>query len=115
MHSPWGMLDALMREVGALRNDARALDTRVLDAQIVAELDQHIARAAQAIEDTIVGPEDEDGLIGACEAIVVARERIDALRRAVKRSSAIVERSALLRKQAARQLYESIKARGYTG
>lgn len=112
MHSPWGMLDALMREVGALRNDARAIDPRLLDARIVADLDQHIANAAQAIEDTIAGPEAEDGIIGACEAIVVARERIEALRRAVKRSGTLVERSLELRKQAARQLYDSIKTRG---
>jgi hypothetical protein len=106
------MLDALMREVGALRNDARALDPGLLDARIVADLDQHIANAAQAIEDTIGGPEDEDGLVGACEAIVIARERIEALGRAVKRSGAIVERSLELRKQAARQLYDAVKARG---
>jgi hypothetical protein len=84
---------------------------RLLDERIVADLDRHIADAAQAIDETISGPEDEDGLIGACEAIVVARERIDALRAAVKRSSAITARSVELRKEAARQLYESIKAR----
>jgi len=41
----------------------------------------------------------------------VAPERIEALRAAVKRSGAIVERSVELRKQAARQLYESLKRR----
>jgi hypothetical protein len=81
----------------------------------VSDLRRTRTDSGQAIDDTIGGPEDEDGVIGACEAIVVARERMAALRRAVERSGAIVERSALLRKQAARQLYESIKARGYTG
>ena len=111
MHSRWGMVDALMRELGALRNDARALDPRLLDERIVADIDRHIADAAQAIDETITGPEEEESLIGVCEAIVVARDRIEALRAAVKRSGAIVERSVALRKQAARQLYETLKAR----
>jgi hypothetical protein len=106
------MVDSLMRELGALRNDARGLDPRLLDDRIVADIDRHIADAAQAIEETISGPEDEDGLIGVCEAIVVARERIEQLRAAVKRSGAIVEHSVELRKQAAKQLYESLKSRG---
>src|SRR4029453_12722077 len=99
MRSRWGMVDSLMRELGALRNDARALDPRLLDERIVADIDRHIADAAQAIDETISRPEDEDDLIGICEAIVVARERIEALRAAVKRSGAIVERSVGLRKQ----------------
>jgi hypothetical protein len=106
------MVDSLMRELGALRNDARGLDPRILDERIVADIDRHIADAAQAIDETITGPEDEDDLIGVCEAIVVARDRIEALRAAVKRSGAIVERSLELRQQAARQLYETLKTRG---
>jgi hypothetical protein len=106
------MLDSLMREVGALRNEARAIDPSTLDGQIAADLDRHIAQAAQAIDETIAGPEDEDSLIGACEAIVVARDRIEALRTTLKRSGQIVERSIALRKQAARQLYESLRTRG---
>jgi hypothetical protein len=105
------MVDSLMRELGALRNDARALDPRLLDERIVADIDRHISNAAQAVDDTISGPEDEDDLLEVCEAIVVARDRIDALREAVKRSSAIVERSLELRKQAARQLNEALKTR----
>jgi hypothetical protein len=112
MHSRWSMVDSLMRELGALRNDARGLDPRILDERIVADIDRHIAEAAQAIDETITGPEDEDDLIGVCEAIVVARDRIEALRAAVKRSGAIVERSLELRQQAARQLYETLKTRG---
>jgi hypothetical protein len=112
MHSPWSLVDSLMRELGALRNEARGLDPRVLDEQIEADIERHLANAAQAIDNTISGPEDEDGILGACEAIVVARERIKALQLAVKRSGAIVERSVELRRHAARQLYDSIKARG---
>ena len=111
MHSRWGLVDSLMRELGALRNDARALDPRTLDERILADIDRHIADAAEAIDETITEPEEEDDLIGVCEAIVVARDRIEALRAAVKRSGAIVERSVTLRRQAARQLYETLKAR----
>jgi len=112
MHSRWELVDSLMRQVGALRNDARGLDPRLLlDERIAADIDRHITDAAQAVDETISGPDDEDGLIGACEAIVVARERIEALRGAVKRSGKIVERSVALRKQAARQLYESLRTR----
>ena len=112
MHSRWGMVDSLMREVGALRNEARGLEPGGMDGRIVAEVDRYIADAAQAIDETISGPEDEDGLLGACEAIVVARDRIESLRATLKKSGAIVERSVALRRQAARQLYESLKARG---
>ena len=111
MHTRWGMVDSLMRELGALRNDARALDPRTLDERILADIDRHIADAAQAIDETITGPEEEESLIGVCEAIVVARDRIEALRAAVRRSGAITERSVALRKQAARQLYETLKRR----
>ena len=106
------MVNGLMREIGALRNEARALDPRVLDERLVADIDRHIADAALAIDETITEPEEEEILIGACEAIVVARDRIEALRAAVKRSGAIVERSLELRQEAARQLYETLKTRG---
>jgi hypothetical protein len=112
MHSPWVMVDSLMRELGSLRNDARALDPHLLDDRIVADVERHIAEAAQAIDETITGPEDEARLMSVCEAIVVARDRIDALRGTLKQSAAIVERSVKLRRQAARQLFDALRTRG---
>src|SRR5258706_13948950 len=103
MHSRWSMVDSLMREIGALRNEARAIDPRTIDEKIVAEVDRVIADAAQAIDETIAEPEDESRLLGACEAIVVARERIDALRATAKRAGEIVGRSIELRRQAGGQ------------
>jgi hypothetical protein len=108
------MVNGLMREIGALRNEARALDPRVLDERLVADIDRHIADAALAIDETITEPEEEEILIGACEAIVVARDRIERLRAAAKRSGAIVESSVELRRQAARQLYHALKTQGET-
>jgi hypothetical protein len=105
------MVESLMSEIGALRNDARGLDPRGLDERTVADVDRYISNAAQAIDETIRATEDDDGIIEACEAIVVARDRIERLRAAEKRTGAIVERSLELRKQAARQLYETLKAR----
>ena len=108
MHSRWGMVDSLMREIGALRNEARAFDPREVDEKIVADVDRVIADAAEAIDETIAEPDEESRLIGACEAIVVARERIEALRAMAQRSSEIVGRSIELRRQAARQLYDAL-------
>ena len=102
------MVDSLMREIGTLRNDARGLDPRAVDEKIVAEVDRVIADAAQAIDETIAEPDDEALLVGACEAIVVARERIEALRATARRASEIVDRSIELRRQAARQLYDRL-------
>jgi hypothetical protein len=74
----------------------------------VADIDRVIADAAQAIDETIAEPEEESRLIGACEAIVVARERIEALRSTAKRAGEIVGWSIELRRQAARQLYDAL-------
>ena len=78
MGSPWRMVDSLMRELGALRNDARSLDSRDLNAEVAAEVERCIGDAAQAIDEAISSPEDEKGLLGVCEAIAVARLRIEA-------------------------------------
>ena len=42
MQSPWGVVDQLMRELGALRNDARALSPSVTDS-ITSEVEWLIA------------------------------------------------------------------------
>jgi hypothetical protein len=108
MQSPWSAVDQLMRELGSLRNDARAL-TPDTSASIEAELDRLIATAAQAVDDTISGPESEPLLLGACAAIVEAREGITALQAAASHSTQIVARSIELRRQSARVLYDSIR------
>jgi len=109
MQSPWGVVDQLMRELGALRNDARALSPSVTDS-ITSEVEWLIAAAAQAVDDTIAGPESEPLLLGACAAIVEARERLAALNATAAHSAKIVRRSVDLRRQSARLLYDSIRA-----
>jgi hypothetical protein len=109
MQSAWGAVDQLMRELGALRNDARALPPSASDS-ITSEVEWLIAAAAQAVDDTIAGPESEPLLLGACAAIVEARERLAALKATAEYSAKIVSRSVELRRQSARLLYNSIRA-----
>ncbi|PYQ42183.1 MAG: hypothetical protein DMF77_13740 [Acidobacteria bacterium] len=112
MSSPWAAVDLLMRELGSLRSDARTLAPATSDS-ITAEVEWLIASAAQAVDDTITGPDSETLLLGACAAIVEARERITAMRATTSRSETLVKRSVELRRQSARLLYDSI--RGGTG
>jgi len=107
MHSPWVAVDQLMRELGSLRNEARAFAPTVSDS-ITAEVDWLIATAAQAVDATIGGPDSEPLLLGACAAIVEAHDRIGALS-ATSRSERIVKRSVELRRELARLLYEAIR------
>jgi hypothetical protein len=109
VQSAWGAVDQLMRELGALRNDARALSPSVGNS-ITSEVEWLIAAAAQAVDDTIAGPESEPLLLGACAAIVEARERIRALTATAAHSSKIVGRSVELLRQSARLLYDTIRA-----
>jgi hypothetical protein len=108
MSSPWAAVDQLMRELGSLRTDARALEPAA-SASLAAEVDWLIASAAQAVDDTIGAPESEPLLLGACAAIVEARERIGTLKAAVSRSERVVARSVELRRKSARLLYDSIR------
>ena len=111
MNSPWGMVDSLMRELGALRNEARRLDSRDMSTAVAAEVERCIGAAAQAIDEAIATPEDEDRLLGVCEAILVARARIEALRSTARRSRDLVAQSQELRRQNARLLYETLLRR----
>lgn len=109
MHSPWGLVDSLMRELGALRNEARSFDSRTLTAEVAAEVDRCIGEAAQALDEAISAPEDEARLLGVCEAIVAARHQIEALRTTRDRARDLVAQSRDLRRQHARLLYESLR------
>jgi hypothetical protein len=109
MHSPWAAVDHLVRELGALRDNARALPHAA--TSVTAEVEWLIATAAQAVDDTITSPEDEPLLLDACGAIVEARERIAARRAGATRSGKIVARSVELRRESARPLFDSIRKR----
>jgi hypothetical protein len=99
-----------MREVGGLRHDARTFGPAATNSG-AAEVDWLIAAAAQAVDGTIVEPESEPLLLGACAAIVEARERFAALQSNAARAGHLVARSIELRRQSARVLYDSIRRR----
>jgi hypothetical protein len=103
MPSPWGAVDRLLRELGSLRNDARALDP-ALGRDVQAEVDRLIGAAAQAVDETMSGPDVESVLVAACEAIVVARDRMASLSATISRSREVVGRSVALRRESARLL-----------
>jgi hypothetical protein len=100
MSSPWAVIDGLMRELGTLRDDARALDP-TFTRPIIAEVARLIEHAAQAVDDTIGDPESEVVLGGARLAIVEARERLQALKITVSQSAEIV--GMRLRRESARR------------
>jgi hypothetical protein len=111
MQSPWAAVDLLVRELGSLRSDARAI-APTPSVSVTAEVDWLIASAAQAVDDTIAGPDSESLLLDACTAIVQARERIARLQAGASRAAKVVSRSVELRRQSARLLFDSIRHQG---
>jgi two-component system, cell cycle response regulator DivK len=94
MHSQWSAVDQLLREVGDLRNDARALPE--LEYAIAVEVDALITAAAASVNETLAAPEEEKRLFTACEAIVAARDVITALQQETARANALAQRGAEL-------------------
>lgn len=76
----WDAVDGLVRELGALRAASFALERERVGAEAIAQAEQTIGAAADAIGATIDDPDDTARLIAACEAIVAAQARIDGLR-----------------------------------
>ena len=73
------MVNRLCRELGSLRDDVRAIDVARLEAAIVEEVELALARAAEALDATIETPDDSELFVGACDALAIARGRIQAL------------------------------------
>jgi hypothetical protein len=100
------MVDRLCRELGRLRDDARAIDPARVEAAVVAEVEAAIAGAAAALDATIDTPEDGRLFIGACDALALARERIHMLQGTARHSRALLDRSVVLRATAARLIHD---------
>jgi hypothetical protein len=79
-------IDGLMCEIRAVRAESLRLDARVIGARLVSEIDGAIARVGAALDVAVATPDDEEGLTTVCEAIVVARERIESVRLARARA-----------------------------
>ena len=103
--SPWGTFDGLLRELGALRHDASALDHAVVGEDVIAELDRLIANAAEALDGTIAEPESDVLIAEAGEAIGEARQRIQSLSGTATRSRELVGHGVEIRDRSGRLLY----------
>jgi hypothetical protein len=100
------MVNRLCRELGSLRDDARAIDPARTEAAVMAEVEAAIARAAEALDATIDTPQDSRLFVGACDALAFLRERIQGLQATARHSRALVERSVRLRAASARLMHE---------
>lgn len=109
MSSPWGTFDGLLRELGALRHDASALDRGTVGETVIAEVDRLIAGAAQALDGTIAEPESDVLVAGAREAILEARERIASLSGKVSPARELVGRGVERRDKSAPLLYGRLR------
>lgn len=105
MPSHWGLVNRLCRELGRLRDDARAIDPVRAEAAVLAEIEVVIARAAAALDATIDTPEDGRLFIGACDALALARARLHALPASARHSRVLVDRSVVRRPTSARLIH----------
>src|SRR5262245_2193736 len=105
----WDAVDGLVRELGALRAACLALERDRANASVMSEADRIIGAAVEALEPTLDAPEDGHRLIAACEAIVTAQARIEALRGTAAEARHIVARSRELRVEA-RRLFQRIRS-----
>jgi hypothetical protein len=104
----WRAVDGLVRALGALRAEGFALEHDHAKPPVLEEAARTIGDAAHAIGATLDAPEDEGRLMGAAEAIVAARARLQALRDTSARPRDLMGPDPALRRQAARQLLEQI-------
>ena len=113
MSDRWGAVDQLIRELGGLRAEATEIlhGGRPLEAAVAAAVEQSIRQAADAVDRTIDGDDDEV-LIQAWEAVLLAQNSLAAVRGTAERSRVIVARSQDLRKRAAELMVDSLRLRG---
>jgi hypothetical protein len=108
MPSRWKAVDGLVRALGALRAESFALEHDHAEAPVLEEAARTIGDAAHAIGATLDAPEDEGRLMGACEAIVAARARLQALRDTRARPRDLLGPDPEVRRRAARELLEQV-------
>jgi hypothetical protein len=111
----WKAVDGLVRALGALRAESYALEHDQPGPLALEEAARTIGDAAHAIGATLDAPEDAERLMGACEAIVIARARLHALRDARARPRELLGPDPELRRLAARQLFEQIGGLAMSG
>jgi hypothetical protein len=72
----WGVVDALLRELGSLRRATEKLDGKTRDA-----VRHAVDDAVDAVGASVDDPESDARLTAACKAIVAAREEIESVAR----------------------------------
>jgi hypothetical protein len=98
----WKAVEGLIRALGELRAESFHLEYEHAEAAVIEEAERAIGLVAIAIGATFGAPEDADRLLGACEAVVAAHARMDALRAmtaavaAVEEADDLHHRAALL-------------------
>ena len=110
MTGRWSHFDALIRELGALRNAAQRR-TDVSDA-VRADMDQLIAEAQLAIHGLADSPDDEHGALAAWELVLTAQDFIEGLRYAATDSSQLFTAATHLRRRALDALRQAARLHG---
>jgi len=108
MADEWAAVDALIRDLGSVRNAAAAL---IADDVARAAMERAIESAASAVNATIDAPRSHDRLTEARAAVGVAVEVISALDREIGRSLAIRSRAQDLSDRAAALIRQATQER----
>jgi hypothetical protein len=108
----WRAVDQLLRELGGLRAEANRAYQKgpELEAQVASAVEDAIRQAADAVDRTIDADDDEI-LVEAWEAILVAQETVAGLRVETARARQNVIRSVDLRRAAAKLMVTSMGLR----
>jgi hypothetical protein len=111
MSDRWAAVDHLVRELGGLRVEVTKVTTgSAVEAAVVAALEVAMRRAADAVDRTI-DTEDDEVVVQAWEAIVMARNTLAGLMDTGRRTEQIVTRSHDLRREAARLMMDAMALR----
>jgi hypothetical protein len=108
----WRVVDQLLRELGSLRVEAnrRYQEQPQLEAAVTSAIEGAIRNAADAVDRTI-DADDDEVLIQAWEAVVVAQDTLAARRDESARARQNVTRSLELRRAAARLMMNALSPR----
>lgn len=96
----WSQFDVLVRELGSLRAATDVARAASVESAVRTALDTCLADAADAVNQVIAAPNDDEGLVHAWETILRARDNMRALAETAGASHQIVARSVELRRRA---------------
>lgn len=113
MTATWSRFDALMRELGALRQAAaRRTDVAVV---VKADIDELIDEAAQAIAAMSDSPDDDHKALAVWELILMTQDLIAGLRHGATETGQLVTTATHLRKRAMEAMAKAALLHGKPG